>query len=89
MAYRGPITGLATVRKDRLERALKARNMSGTELARLMGTSQQRVNGLRFGRTSRMRADDATRIEAILGVERGHIFTYGVKASVGTVQMSA
>jgi len=57
-----------------LERAMKARDISGRELARAVGTSAQTVSQLRTGGRLRVRAETARRLERTLRVERGSIF---------------
>lgn len=67
--------GMARLRSvAQLERAMRARDVNGRELARAAATSAQTVSQLRTGDRLRVRADIARRLEQALHVGRGSIF---------------
>ncbi len=58
-----------------LERAMRARDLNGRELARTAQTSPQTVSQLRTGGRLSVRADIAQRLEQTLRVRRGSLFS--------------
>lgn len=84
MPYQPTVRELRPVRdRRRLEAALRARNLSGSELSRLVTAlgapaSKQAISHLRHGRTRSVRAELADAIERVLAVEPGHLF--GIEA---------
>jgi transcriptional regulator with XRE-family HTH domain len=68
------IEPLVDVRRDRLEQAMRARDVSGNELARLVGTTPSEINGLRRGDVRRTRVSLARAIEKRLRVPTGSLF---------------
>ena len=64
------------MRRDQLEETLQARDLNGGQLARLVATNHQTINGLRAGKQQRVDATLAAKIERALGVRRGTLFEY-------------
>jgi hypothetical protein len=76
--------GMARLRSVALlEKAMKARDINGRELARTALTSAQTVSQLRTGGRLRVRADIARRLEQALRVRRGLIFSVGLDQQPG------
>jgi transcriptional regulator with XRE-family HTH domain len=75
MAYTPPPGKLPALKsRARLERAMKRRDVNGSELAKLADTNRATISNLRRGKTSRIREDTARRIEKVLGIPRGEVF---------------
>lgn len=62
--------------RNRLEEAMKARNLSGHELAKLTETSPQTISQLRKGMRQSVGDELARRLERSLRVETGHLFRH-------------
>jgi transcriptional regulator with XRE-family HTH domain len=75
MAYTPPPGKLPALKsRASLEQAMKRRDVNGSELAKLAGTTRATISNLRRGNTSRARDDTARRIEKALGIPRGEVF---------------
>jgi len=72
MAYRPPRTTKLKLltSPDVLEAAMRRRDLSASELARLAGTHRQTISSLRTGKQNRVDANTATAIEKALRAER-------------------
>lgn len=75
MPYAPPVDRVRLISRHRLDRALRERDMSVTECARVADTSKQAVSRLRLGHRSMIDRRVARAIERALRVERGHLFT--------------
>lgn len=74
MGYSPPLSWVAVRSLNRLEAAMRDKNLSGRELSELVATSPQTISQLRHGTRRRVRTELAHRIEAVLDIEPGELF---------------
>lgn len=80
MAYAPPLRKVKLRSRDRLERAMRARDVNGSELAALTDTPRQSLSRLRRGERDSINERTAAAIEKALRVAHGDLFEYEATA---------